>query len=141
MLRRMIKRTSGIVVLGVLAVAGCGGSSEPAADCIALDQAMLEQISDGLVDSSLTVESGAAVELSEVNQSFGYRYAVAVDVDDETPILASGSVDSGPLLAADHLARVYFTWGGAAEDDSPIGEWRDAMFVSDAAEAAAGCLG
>lgn len=140
----MIKRMSGIVLTSALLVAGCGGStSGPAADtdCIALEPAMLEQIGGGLADPSLTVESGAAVELSEASQSFGYRYAVAVDVDDETLILATGAVDDGPILAADNLARVYFTWGSAAEDGSPIGEWRDAMFVSDAAEAAVGCLG
>lgn len=163
-----VKRSLSVAVLGIALLAGgCGSgdaaeteSSAPAAgassapaesdetvECVPLSEDVLSQVADGLTDKSVSITKGAAVELPAEGQEFNYRYAVALQVKAadaaEVVIMGMGGTEpesAGPIIAADNLARLYFDWGAAATHGSPIDQYRDALFTSDAASEASDCL-
>ena len=130
------------LVAGLL-FSGCKASES--AKCLPLGEAKLASIAEGLkVEAELL--RGAAVELPEDEQDLGIEYAAAVEVesDGDKSVVILGLSDAEPttgmIMASDHVARLYFTWGDAAQDGSRAGNLRDRVFLTDAAKDAKRCL-
>ena len=123
-----------------------GSSSSSSASCKPLTKSQLHQVADGL-DKGLSLTDGARLPMPKDERVYGVTRIIAVtiefeDGETETAILAAGlnEGDLGPILAVDHMAREFFTWGSAAWKGSPMREYQDELLVSDEAQEVEGCL-
>jgi hypothetical protein len=167
----MDRRKQGMAVAAaVLFVAGCSSSdsssgSSPTSEsptskspstsespststnCVQLSPKVLNQISEGLIYSQTKIVDGAAVPLPDDEQQFGIEYVAALEVDNgsstETVFLGLGAPQGsiGPIIVGDNVARVFFDWGTAAQEGSPMRDYQDTLFLTDAADEAKECLG
>lgn len=152
-------KTPAIALLAVLTLAGCTASDpgddkqkakkpksdKPAASkCVKIKRPFLNSIAEGLKFDDVKILKGRAVKLPKADQAFGVTYIAALKVkgadSPEKVTLGIGSPTEGPIIAADNVARVFFDWGEAAQEDSPMGEYRDILFLTQQADTAKGCL-
>jgi hypothetical protein len=120
--------------------------SVPVEACVRLTKAEVAQIADGLKNDRLKVVWGVRVPLA-TPAKFGMQQIAAVEVSPVTvlsPAFAVGKttadgIDS-PIIAVNHEARKYFTWGAAAKSGSPIDKERDALEYSPEYAAATDCV-
>ncbi len=141
----------------VLALSACSGSPSEIADgpskdpaesikCTALAPADIAAIAEGVKVTDTELTSGALVPLAVEAQQLGVTQVVAVRVSspagEDTAILGTGGEGSvvGPIVAADAFAKMYFTWGEAAQEGSPAGDFLDSLAVSDEAVQVKSCL-
>ena len=130
-------------LLPIVLLGGCGPGGN--SDCIPLSEEKLSDIGEGLkLDAELL--EGYAVALPEEDQAIGVKYAAAIDLDSDgdSALVVLGISDpepvSGVTIAADDVARMYFTWGEATEEGSPAAEFRDWLKASDHARTAKKCI-
>lgn len=102
---------------------------------------IVEAITEGLLDDSLSVVKVRAVEVAPErrNDCCWPTLMVAVQLQDGTDVVegvwATGAL-SGPIVAVDPAAREYSTWGAAARGDSAMGRIKNRLAACPEVEAA-----
>lgn len=127
----------------VLSACGDGG-----AKCVELDEKFLDRITDKL-EFTLTprVTGTAAVKLPKSERFEGINYVAVIELstlDDgevQQATFGVGSPSEEPIVASGPIAEFFFPgWGKGINEDSPLDDYRDKLFVTNAASSAEGCL-
>lgn len=122
------------------------GSTSSAGACQEIPATVMDAIAEGLRLPTYSLGKGQAVPLPPDEGVLGATFVAAVHVKNgdatDTATLALGSLadNPGPINATDAFARLYFTWGEAAQEGSKARESQDALFQSASASSAAKCL-
>lgn len=100
------------LALASVALVGCSSESAPAADCLTVEDSMLQAIADGTSGNPIKPIKGAAAkdgELYVIAMSFNEGH------EDLTGLWASGSLEPGGSVigAADGIAKEFTNWPDA----------------------------
>lgn len=127
-------------------------TTSPGSDCPKFPKERLDGLAEGAKKGVTVIPPAVAVPIPEdvTNDGSGIGYttvpylAVAVHVkkgaDDRIVVIATGVKEGDGLTIDTESAVPFFNWGVDAEQGSPIDEFRDAIFASDAATQALLCL-
>lgn len=139
-----------------IALVGCSGTSststraprtpapKPTTECSPLSADNITAITEG-AKPGVTLDQGVTLPLPDDLKQGPYTRVAAVKMDnpddvDDTALFILGDDPLTAILAAGAVTQLYFTWGEAATDGSPIDDYRKSVFTSRTMSQAKACL-